>query len=121
MKPRSGSVPEATKCGKDGPATGTPRLLHRLARQFPHLLGLLLLAGAIFVVQREFRHLSFGQVRQGLRAIPSGSLLLSAGFTCLSFFILSFYDRMAAIHAGHRLAFRRTFSPPSAPMCCRII
>jgi glycosyltransferase 2 family protein len=124
MKPRSGSVPEATRSGRnesgrnesgrdesgrDGPATRTPRLLHRLARQFPHLLGLLLLAGAIFVVQREFRHLSFGQVRQGLSAIPTGSLLLSAGFTCLSFFILSFYDRMAAIHAGHRLAFRRTF------------
>ena len=91
----------------DRPRHRTP--FGRLARHFPHLLGLLLLAGAVFVVQREFRHLSFGQVRQGLRAIPTASLLASAGCTLLSYFILSFYDRMAAIHAGHRLAFRRTF------------
>ncbi len=91
-----------------GPRPRWP-LLRRLARHFPHLLGLLLLAAAVFVVQREFRHLSFGQVRQGLRAIPPRSLLVSAGFTFLSYFILSFYDRLATIHAGHRLAFRRTF------------
>ena len=84
-------------------------MLRRLARHFPHLLGLLLLAGAVFVVQREFRHLSFGQVRQSLHAIPTRALLISAGFTFLSYFILSFYDRMAAMHAGYRLPFRRTF------------
>lgn len=81
----------------------------RLIRHCPHLIGLLLLAGALFVVQREFRHLSFGQVRDGLRAIPPRSLLISAGFTLLSYFILSFYDRMATIHIGQKLAFRRTF------------
>ncbi|WP_428393704.1 lysylphosphatidylglycerol synthase domain-containing protein [Lichenicoccus sp.] len=83
--------------------------LKRLGRHFPHFLGLLLLAGAVFVVQREFRHLSLDQVRAGLRAIPRRSLLISAGFTLLSFFVLSFYDRLAVIHVGHRLAFRRTF------------
>ncbi len=84
------------------------RGLRRLVR-LPHLLGLLLLVGAVFVVQREFRHLSFGQVREGLSAIPPRALLTSAGFTLLSYFILSFYDRMATIHAGHKLPFRRTF------------
>ena len=84
-------------------------LLKRLGRHFPHLLGLLLLAGAVFVVQREFRHLSFDEVRAGLRAIPRRALFISAGFTVLSFFVLSFYDRLAVIHVGHRLAFRRTF------------
>ena len=85
-----------------------PRL-RRFTRHFPHALGLLLLAGAVFVVQRQFRHLSFAQVRQGLRAISAHALLVSAGFTLLSFFVLSFYDRLASIHVGHRLAFRRTF------------
>ena len=80
----------------------------RFGRQFPHLLGLLLLAAAIFVVQREFRHLSFRQVRDGLHAIPGRALLASAGCTLLSYFILSFYDRMATRHAGCRIAFRRT-------------
>ncbi len=84
-------------------------LLRRLARHFPHALGLLLLAGAVFVVQREFHHLSFAQIRQGLHAIPGRALLTSAGFTLVSFFVLSFYDRLATIHVGHRLAFRRTF------------
>ena len=83
--------------------------LKRLGRHFPHVLGLLLLAGAVFVVQREFRHLSLDEVRAGLRAIPRRSLLISAGFTLLSYFVLSFYDRLAVIHVGHRLAFRRTF------------
>ena len=99
--------PDPDRPNRSGPATKS-RLMRRLAR-LPQLLGLLLLAGAVFVVQREFRHISFGQVRQGLRAIPTGSLLASAGFTFLAYFILSFYDRLAAIHAGHRLAFRRTF------------
>ncbi|TLU73821.1 lysylphosphatidylglycerol synthase domain-containing protein [Lichenicoccus roseus] len=93
----------------DGKDCAKPPPLRRLAHHLPHLIGLLLLAGAIFVVQREFRHLSFAQVRAGLTAIPRPALLLSAGFTLLAYFILSFYDRLAAIHVGHRLAFHRTF------------
>ena len=80
----------------------------RLLRRLPPLLGLLLLGAAIYAVQKEFRHLSLGQIRGSLLAIPRRSLLASAGFTLLSYFILSFYDRLATIHVGHRLGFGRT-------------
>jgi len=85
------------------------RLIPRLARNLPHLLGLVLLAGAVFVVQRQFRHLSFAEIRHGLTAIPDIALAIAAGFTLLSYLILSFYDRMAVRHVGRRLSFRRTF------------
>ncbi len=80
----------------------------RLARHFPHVLGLVLLACAVFVVQREFRHLSFAQVRAGLHAIPPRALLASAGCTLLAYCVLTFYDRLATVQLGHRLPLRRT-------------
>ncbi len=63
---------------------------------------------AIYAVQREARHLSIGQIRDSLLAIPHRRLLASAGFTLLSYAVLSFYDRLATIHVGHRLSFGRT-------------
>ncbi|WP_428375794.1 lysylphosphatidylglycerol synthase domain-containing protein [Lichenicoccus sp.] len=102
-------LPPSREPNPDSRRCAPPTLVRRLGRHLPHLLGLLLLAGAVFVVQREFRHLSFGQVRAGLTAIPTPALLASAGCTLVAYFVLSFYDRLAAIHVGHPLAFRRTF------------
>ena len=79
-----------------------------LLRRLPALLGVLLLLAAIFIVQREVRHLSIGQIRDSLLAIPRRRLLASAGFTLLSYAVLTFYDRLATIHVGHRLSFGRT-------------
>nr|WP_321983441.1 lysylphosphatidylglycerol synthase domain-containing protein [uncultured Lichenicoccus sp.] len=101
-------LPHSSDSDPDGKPCPPPTLLRRLGRHLPHLLGLLLLAGAVYVVQREFRHLSFSQVRSGLTAIPRPALLTSAACTLVAYFVLSFYDRLAAIHVGHPLAFRRT-------------
>ena len=90
-----------------GPGLPPPRW-QRLLRRLPPLLGLLLLGAAIYAVQHEFRHLSLREIRDSLEAIPRRSLLISAGFTLLSYFVLCFYDRLAMIHVGHRLSFRRT-------------
>ncbi|WP_419729061.1 lysylphosphatidylglycerol synthase domain-containing protein [Lichenicola sp.] len=79
-----------------------------MLRRLPPLLGLLLFGGAIYAVQKEVRHLSVGQIRDSLLGIPRISLLASAGFTLLSYFVLSFYDRLATIHVGCRLSFGRT-------------
>ncbi len=108
LRVRTGICPEPDAAGCSAPRSRGRLLAVRLGRQCPHLLGLLLLLGAIFVVQREFRHLSFRQVRDGLHAIPGRALLASAGCTLLSYFILSFYDRLATLHAGCRVGFRRT-------------
>ncbi len=96
--------------GAAGPGhdPGPPSAWRRWVRRLPALLGVLLLAGAVYVVQKEFRHLRVADIRLALAAIPGRSLWLAAGWTVLSYGVLTFYDRLATIYAGHRVAFRRT-------------
>jgi uncharacterized membrane protein YbhN (UPF0104 family) len=76
-------------------------------RHLPPVLGILLLIGAIYVVQREFRHLSLKQIGEALSAIPAHSLWFSFVWTILSYFILTFYDRLGTIYAGHKVSYGR--------------
>src|SRR5476651_2713471 len=82
-------------------------LLKTRARHLPAILGVALLVGAIYVVQKEFRHLRLRDITAALRAIPQTALLLSFAWTILSYFILTFYDRLGTIYAGHKVAYRR--------------
>ncbi len=82
------------------------RWRHHL-RHAPPLLGVALLVGAIYVVQREFRHLSVTDIRHALGAIPPRLLGLAALWTLISYGTLTFYDRLASIYAGHRVSYRR--------------
>src|SRR6185312_6091398 len=66
-----------------------------------------LLVGAIYVVQREFRHLRLADIGQALGSIPSHALVFSLGWTVLSYFILTFYDRLGTIYAGHKVSYGR--------------
>ena len=52
-----------------------------LKRYGTAIFGVLLLGGAIYVVQREFRSLSVAQVRQAMGAISVHALWVAAGFT----------------------------------------
>ncbi|WP_415570534.1 lysylphosphatidylglycerol synthase transmembrane domain-containing protein, partial [Komagataeibacter saccharivorans] len=93
----------------DGGKGVTPTPVRRgLIRHLPHVLGLLLLVAAIVVVQREVRHLHWHDISQALAAIPVGTLWAGAGFTLLSYLILSFYDWLAVRQVGCPLSFRRT-------------
>ena len=74
-------------------------------RQLPALLGVVLLIGAIYVVQREFRHLRLRDIGAALKAIPPRALVFSFGWTVLSYFVLTFYDRLGTIYAGHKVAY----------------
>ena len=74
--------------------------LKRHLRHLPALLGVLLLFGAVYVVQREFRHLKIADISKALDAIPRRALFISAGWTFLSYGILTFYDRLGTIYAG---------------------
>ena len=51
--------------------------LQRYLSQLPAVLGVLLLIGAIYVVQKEFRHLRLRDIAAALRAIPQTALALS--------------------------------------------
>ena len=82
--------------------------LKRVLRHLPAILGVLLLIGAVYVVQREFRHLNVRDVGHALSEIPTSALLFSAGLTLLSYGLLTFYDKLATIYAGHYVSFART-------------
>ena len=79
----------------------------RFVRHLPALLGLALLIGAIFVVWREFRHLKLADIGAALRAIPAGTLVIAFAWTVLSYGVLTWYDRLGTIYAGHRVSYRR--------------
>ena len=79
---------------------------HRL-RHVPALLGALLLFGALYAVQREFRSLRLDAIGQALDAIPVRALLLGFLFTVLSYAGLTLYDWLGTIYAGHRVGYGR--------------
>ncbi len=80
---------------------------NRYLSRLPAILGVILLIGAIYVVQKEFRHLKLSDIRDALRAIPPGALIFSFVWTILSYFILTFYDRLGTIYAGRKVSYGR--------------
>jgi uncharacterized membrane protein YbhN (UPF0104 family) len=80
----------------------------RLAANLPALLGVVLLVGAVYVVQREFRHLNVRDVGHALHAIPRHALVTSAILTVMSYGLLTLYDRLATIYAGTHISYART-------------
>ncbi len=81
--------------------------MKRHLRHLPALLGVVLLVGAIYVVQREFHHLKLADIRRALADIPYRALALSFGCTLLSYGVLTFYDRLGTIYAGRKVLYRR--------------
>ncbi len=81
--------------------------MNKLLRSLPALLGVGLLFGAIYVVQKEFRHLKLADIRASLSAIPMLALAASFAWTVLSYGVLTFYDRLGTIYAGHKVSYRR--------------
>jgi uncharacterized membrane protein YbhN (UPF0104 family) len=86
--------------------TGAERLTRTL-RRLPAVIGVLLLIGAIYAVQKEFRHLKLEDVGVAVDAIPRRALIISFLWTILSYFVLTFYDRLGTIYAGHKIAYGR--------------
>ena len=82
--------------------------LRRGARHIPAVLGVFLLIGAIYVVQREFRHLNLRDVGRAMRQVHGHALFVAAIWNLLAYGVLTFYDRLATIYAGHRVSYART-------------
>lgn len=74
----------------------------------PTVFGLALLVGAIYILQREFRGLSVADIGAALRAIPPTSLWIAAGWTVLAYLLLTIYDRLGSIYAGHPVGYARS-------------
>ncbi len=82
-------------------------ILKKLLRSLPALLGVALLIGAVYVVQKEFRHLKIADISKALDAIPRSALWISFGWTLLAYGVLTFYDRLGTIYAGNKVSYRR--------------
>lgn len=80
------------------------KLLHRL----PPFLGLMLLVAAVYVVQRQYRELRLADITDALAALPGRALVVAAGWNVLAYGVLTFYDRLASIYAGHKVSYLRT-------------
>jgi uncharacterized membrane protein YbhN (UPF0104 family) len=76
-------------------------------RQLPALLGVALLIGAIYVVQKEFRHLRLRDIEVALHDIPARALAIAFLWTVLSYAVLTIYDRLGTIYAGHKVSYGR--------------
>ena len=75
--------------------------------QVPPILGVLLLIGAIYVVQKEFRHLRLRDIEDALHDIPLRALAIGFLWTVLSYAVLTIYDRLGTIYAGHKVSYGR--------------
>ena len=80
---------------------------NRWLTHLPAVLGVALLVGAIYVVQKEFRHLKLRDISDALHAIPQAALVFAFVWTILSYFILTFYDRLGTIYAGRKVSYGR--------------
>lgn len=83
-------------------------LLPVLKKHGMTVFGLVLLAAAIYVVQKEFRTLSVKDVRAALEAIPHSTLWLAVGWTLLAYAVLTIYDRLGSVYAGYPVSYART-------------
>ena len=78
--------------------------LKRFARHLPAVLGLALLVGAVYVVWNEFKQLKIADIKVALAAIPHWALAVSFVWTIFSYGLLTFYDRLGTIYAGHKVS-----------------
>jgi uncharacterized membrane protein YbhN (UPF0104 family) len=79
-----------------------------LRRHGMTVFGLVLLVAAVWVVQKEFRSLSVADVVTALNAIPAATLWMAAGWTVLAYAVLTIYDRLGSVYAGHPVSYART-------------
>src|SRR5271165_4340283 len=87
------------------PARPARRFGQVCLRQLPPILGVLLLIGAIYVVQKEFRHLRLHDINVALHDIPLHALAIGFLWTVLSYGVLTIYDRLGTIYAGHKVSY----------------
>jgi uncharacterized membrane protein YbhN (UPF0104 family) len=76
-------------------------------KHLPALLGLLLLGGAVYVVQNEFRNLKLSDIEKALSDIPAAKLWTAFGWTLVAYALLTVYDRLGTIYAGRPVSYAR--------------
>jgi uncharacterized membrane protein YbhN (UPF0104 family) len=88
-------------------AAGVGKVAKKILHHAPAILGVVLFFGAIYVVQRQFRHLKVADIAHALHAISTRALVLAFCWTILSYGILTLYDELGTIYAGKKVSYGR--------------
>ena len=70
----------------------------RLWTRLSPVLGLLLFAAALWVLNREVRHLSLHTLSDAIRSLPRTAVALAAFLTVFNYIILTCYDQLAFLY-----------------------
>jgi phosphatidylglycerol lysyltransferase len=79
-----------------------------LRRHGAATLGVALLLGALYVVQRQIATVSWADVERAIGATPAADLWLAALWTLGAFAVLTIYDKLGSIYAGHPVSLWRS-------------
>ena len=90
-----------------GPTPDRPRRKWLTRRRLLPLIGLTLFVLAIHVLQNEIQQFSWDTFKGHVLLIPNHQLLLALAVTVTGYLILPFYDKLALVHFGIRLPWRR--------------
>lgn len=101
-------MPARKRSSPEAGTSGCRPYWRRIVERLPPVLGLALLLFGGIALRRELRELDLRKIGDDLAAISTADLATAVGCTLLSYFILSFYDRLAVIHVGRKLSFGRT-------------
>lgn len=71
-------------------------------------LGVALLLGALYVVQRQLATVSWADVERAIGATPVADLWFAALWTFGAFAVLTIYDKLGSVYAGHPVSLWRT-------------
>src|SRR5579862_7376729 len=72
-------------------------------RRLTPLLGVVLLAVAVFALRYQFRDLTLGGVWRSLTALPEWVVALAAVMTAINYAVLTGYDQLAFVYLGRKL------------------
>lgn len=89
----------------EGEGSGMPG---RILQKVLPLLGVALLAAALWTLHRELEAYSINQIMAAAGTIASGGLEIAVLLTFCDYAILTLYDFLALSYAGHRISYART-------------
>ena len=87
------------------PPSHRPSMSSRLAHRIGPLLGLLLFAGALWVLHYELKAYRFHDVMLSLEDLPRKRFFAALVLTCLSYLVMTGYDALALRYVQHPLPY----------------
>ncbi|WP_043359872.1 lysylphosphatidylglycerol synthase domain-containing protein [Belnapia sp. F-4-1] len=79
-----------------------------LRRHGATVFGLVLLVGALYVVQKEFRGLSVAEIREAMGKLTVGALWMAGGLTVVAYLVLAAYDKLGSSYAGRPVSWPKS-------------